>query len=248
MDRYNIEDSAKRKPLINLLRGWPSPSILPVSLLREASNKVFSDPSIYVPALQYGPDPGYQPLREALAEWLGQTYNVPKRPEEICITGGASQSIACVLASFTDPVHTRAVWAVMPCYYLACPIFADAGFGMVGSKLRGVPEDEEGIDLGWLERSLRECDEAADDKAVSFSFVICRICDDSWLEMSACAANQNLTDIQKGLQIARSLSQALPPYYLCRPDLRQPIQQNYVPPPSSSSRPSSTETRCPDYF
>lgn len=179
MPSSSSEDSDSRgdKPLINLLRGWPSPSILPVPILREASDRVFSDPSIYVPGLQYGPDPGYQPLREALAGWLGRTYHFPGEADEICITGGASQAMACLLASFTDPAYTRAVWAVEPCYYLACPIFADAGFGTAGNRIRGVPADEEGIDLGWLERALRECDEGFSgddnkDRPVSiFSFL-----------------------------------------------------------------------------
>ncbi|KAK1751974.1 pyridoxal phosphate-dependent transferase, partial [Echria macrotheca] len=155
------EAKPKPKPLINLLRGWPSPAVLPVSLLRQAADEVFSDERVYVPALQYGPDPGYQPLREALATWLGSVYRVAaagRAADEICVTGGASQNMACVLASFTDPAWTRGVWAVMPCYYLACPIFGDAGFAGP-ERLRGVPEDEEGVDIGWLEGRLRECDE-----------------------------------------------------------------------------------------
>ncbi|KAK3324757.1 pyridoxal phosphate-dependent transferase [Cercophora scortea] len=146
------------KKLINLIRGWPSPHLLPAALLKKAADKALTDPSIFVPALQYAPDPGYQPLREELATWLGRAYKTPSRAEEICITGGASQSIACVLQSFTDPVYTRAVWAVTPCYFLAFPIFEDAGFA---GRLRAVPEDDEGIDLEFLERGLRSVDEAA---------------------------------------------------------------------------------------
>lgn len=48
---------------------------------------------------------------------------------------------------------------VAPTYYLACRIFHDAGFM---ERLRGVPEDEEGIDLEFLERELQE----AEDKAM----------------------------------------------------------------------------------
>ena len=43
-------------------------------------------------------------------------------------SGGASQSVANILQSFTDPEYTRAVWAVAPCYHLMCPIFEDSGF------------------------------------------------------------------------------------------------------------------------
>lgn len=185
----DITTTTTTKKLINLLRGWPSPHLLPSSLLKKAANQVLSDPSIFVPALQYGPDPGYQPLREELAVWLGKAYHYhyhshhgpaqqPDRggttrktaanPSEICITGGASQSIANILSSFTDPEYTRSVWCVAPCYFLACPIFEDAGFK---GRLRAVPEDEEGVDLEFLERGLRkEQDNIGDgeEKPVSF--------------------------------------------------------------------------------
>ncbi|KAF2805003.1 PLP-dependent transferase [Mytilinidion resinicola] len=42
---------------------------------------------------------------------------------------------------------------VEPSYFLACPIFHDAGFE---GKLSGVPEDEEGLDIEFLHSSLQE--------------------------------------------------------------------------------------------
>ncbi|KAK3307630.1 pyridoxal phosphate-dependent transferase, partial [Chaetomium strumarium] len=145
------------KKLINLLRGWPSPQLHPAAQLQAAACRALSDPSIAVPALQYAPDPGYQPLREELARWLSMHYNhypgPPIDADQIAITGGASQGLACVLQSFTDPGYTRAVWVNAPCYHLVCPIFEDAGFAR---RLRAVPEDEAGIDVAWLERALRE--------------------------------------------------------------------------------------------
>ncbi|PHH78157.1 hypothetical protein CDD80_7331 [Ophiocordyceps camponoti-rufipedis] len=114
--------------LINLLRGWPSPAVLPASLLSTASQRILSNPTTSTPALQYGPDRGHQPLRDSLSSWLSQHYGVKPDAERICVTGGASQSLACILQSFTDPSCTRAVWIVEPCYHLACGIFEDAGF------------------------------------------------------------------------------------------------------------------------
>ncbi|POR32348.1 Uncharacterized protein TPAR_07450 [Tolypocladium paradoxum] len=141
---------------INLMRGWPSPDVLPASLLSAACQRVLTDPAEYTPILQYGPSAGHQPLRDGLAQWLGRHYGVEPDAERICITGGASQNLACILQSFTDPNYTRAVWIIAPCYYLACGIFEDSGFA---GRLRATPEDDEGIDLEALERSINELDD-----------------------------------------------------------------------------------------
>lgn len=162
-----------RKP-INLHRGWPHTSLLPIAGLQKAAQAALSDPTLLTPdsALMYGPDPGYQELREALAGWLGEFYRHPvhgegsttKSPEgsaitdaasSITITGGASQSLANVLASFTDPSYTRGVWMVAPAYFLACPIMADAGFT---DKMRAVPEDAGGVDIAFLRAGLEKMD------------------------------------------------------------------------------------------
>lgn len=148
------------KALINLLRGWPNPTLLPAAAVNTASNTVLSDPDISTPALLYAPDPGYEPLREQIADWLTAFYS-PNRaipPERICITGGASQNLANLLQVFSDPVYTRNVWMVAPTYFLACRIFVDSGFH---GKLRAVPEDREGIDLEFLSREIQRSEDAA---------------------------------------------------------------------------------------
>lgn len=182
------------KKQINLLRGWPSPHLLPPSHLLSASTSLLTSPppddeppsskfSFNIPALQYGADPGYEPLRHSLAAWLTQNYTAHETypshgfptlttAEQICITGGASQNLANILQGFTDPAYTRAVWAVSPCYFLAVPIFEDAGFAVGNGKLKGVREDEEGVDLEELERGILEVEGSKEwpGKPVSFVF------------------------------------------------------------------------------
>lgn len=131
---------------------------------------MLSDPVESVPILQYGPDEGYQPLRERLAQWLGQHYSVEPDANRICITGGASQNLACIMQSFTDPLYTRAVWMVAPCYHLAGGIFEDAGFA---GRLRAVPEDDEGVDIQELERKIEACE--SEEKLKSHQEVSARI-------------------------------------------------------------------------
>ena len=163
------------KSPINLLRGWPAPSLLPTAAIQASATAVLADPAKAQPALLYGADQGYPPLRNAISEWLGDFYGGGAADaERICITGGASQNLACILQVFADPGSTRNVWMVAPTYFLACRVFIDNGFG---GRLRAVPEDEEGIDIDYLEEKIREADGAEWTATVSrdsiFQFPSC---------------------------------------------------------------------------
>ena len=155
-----MASTSSARPLINLLKGWPSTTLLPISGFKSSANALLSEPSIAGPALLYGPDGGYEPLREALASWLNDFYRpkVPTSPSRLCISGGASQNLACVLQVYTDPIFTRNVWMISPTYFLACRIFEDSGFN---GKLRSVPEDEEGIDLSYLREHISRSENEA---------------------------------------------------------------------------------------
>ena len=146
---------------IDLLKGWPAPSLLPPKLLNAAAGNILSaSQSETSVILEYGAEEGYQPLRDAIARWLTAFY-VPKQripSRRIAITGGASQNLACILQTFTDPLYTRNVFMVAPTYYLACRIITDSGFD---GKLKAVPEDEEGIDLDFLREALRKSEAKA---------------------------------------------------------------------------------------
>jgi len=152
--------SGRRRGVIDLFSGWPNPGLLSPDRLSVASAAVLSDQLVSIPALCYGPDEGSQPLRKEIARWLTGFYQPQEAisPERICISGGASQNLACLLQTFTDPVYTRSIWIVAPTYHLACRIFEDAGF--VG-KLHGVPEDAEGVDLAFLSEQLRQSEARA---------------------------------------------------------------------------------------
>jgi len=122
----------------------------------------------------YGPDAGDPRLRRNVASWL-TTFYKPANPvsvERICITGGASQNLACLLQVFTDPVYTRNVWIVAPAYMLSFRIFEDAGFH---KKLRAIPEDDEGIDIEFLTREIEKSEDGArsdgNDKPVRFVLI-----------------------------------------------------------------------------
>ena len=155
-----MNGSSRALTLINLLKGWPNPALLPATQLKGASNLALSDADVSSAGLSYGPDAGYEPLRRNIAEWLSNFYQSPRRipAERICITGGASQNLACILQVFSDPLFTRNVWMVSPTYFLACRIFEDSGFH---NRLRSVPEDEEGVDIEYLRKALHHSEREA---------------------------------------------------------------------------------------
>jgi DNA-binding transcriptional MocR family regulator len=152
-----------KKTHCNLFCGWPNPSLHPTADLNSASSRVLSDPALSTPALNYGPDEGDPELRAQIAAWLTEFYHPSSgddgaavvTPDRVVITGGASQNLACVLQVFADQ-QTRYIWMVSPTYYLACPIFDDAGFA---GRLRAVREDEEGLDIAQLEEGLKRAEE-----------------------------------------------------------------------------------------
>lgn len=114
---------------INLQLGWPSPRLFPAEQLAIATKACLCDPDIASSALIYGPDLGYTPLRQSIAEWLSSFYNPVSgsiQYERIAITGGASQNLASILHVFSDPNLTEMIWMVEPTYFLACTIFEGA--------------------------------------------------------------------------------------------------------------------------
>jgi DNA-binding transcriptional MocR family regulator len=149
--------------------------LLPTQLLDKATHNVLKKEPVAYPAMCYGPDSGDPRLRKNIAQWLTKFYQPaePVTEARICISGGASQNLACLLQDFTDPMYTRNVWIVAPAYMLAFRIFEDAGFH---KKLRAVPEDNEGIDMEFLRSQIKK----SEDKATSekndepVSFLTCR--------------------------------------------------------------------------
>ncbi|KAI6836917.1 PLP-dependent transferase [Hortaea werneckii] len=159
------EDPAQEP--INLMRGWPNPSLLPASLIRTAATTALSDPTIAHPGLLYGPDSGYEPCRSAIATWLTAFYRPNKGPipaTRICMSGGASQNLGCILSTFSDPGYTRKIWIVAPAYMLAFRVFEQDG-GFAG-RLRAVPEDAEGVDVEFLRGEMGKSERQAQEQGV----------------------------------------------------------------------------------
>jgi 2-aminoadipate transaminase len=98
-------------------------------------------------ALQYGDLEGYAPLRELIAQWLGED-GIDADPRNVIIVTGAKQSLEMTTHAVCSPGDRIAVGA--PTYFNGLRIFK-----ALGLDLCPVPHDEFGIDVDAFESSLR---------------------------------------------------------------------------------------------
>jgi 2-aminoadipate transaminase len=131
--------------MIHLGIGQPSPSLLPLDIMREAAIERLSqsDPSL----LAYGAEQGDGYFRTTLAQLLSDQYGEAVDPGHLFITAGASQSLDLICTIFTQAGDT--IFVEEPSYFLALRIFRDHRL-----KIVGIAMDEEGLDLNALEENL----------------------------------------------------------------------------------------------
>ena len=125
--------------------GQPSADLLPVALMREASEEFFR--TAHPEELNYGVLQGDQRFRDSLARFLSKNYGTPVGADGLFVTGGNSQALDFVCSHLSRPGDTIIVEE--PCYFLAFQIFADNGLNIVS-----VPVDEDGLDMDQLEETL----------------------------------------------------------------------------------------------
>jgi DNA-binding transcriptional MocR family regulator len=140
-------DGAAPPGTINLGIGQPSADLLPVELVRKASDAFFAAAEPF--DLNYGVPQGDVRFRESLAAYLTREYASPASPDSLIVSGGNSQALDLVSAVFAKPGDT--VFVEEPSYFLAFQIFRDHGLNIVG-----VPLDAEGISIPHLEQALQD--------------------------------------------------------------------------------------------
>ena len=138
-------DSKPDPGTINFGVGQPSPDLLPVDLMRKASESFLS--CAQPDELNYGERQGDVRFREALASFLSTGYAEPVSADSLFLSCGNSQALDFICALFTRPGDT--VIVEEPSYFLAFRIFMDHGLNIVS-----VPVDEDGLDIGQLEKVL----------------------------------------------------------------------------------------------
>lgn len=90
--------------------------------------------------LTYAPGGGYDPLRRAVAEYLGLARSVNCDASQVVITSGIHQSIDLILRLLSDPLDSA--WIEDPCYWGTRNLLIASGL-----EIEAVPVDEEGICL-----------------------------------------------------------------------------------------------------
>ena len=131
--------------MIDLGLGDPSLSLLPLELIRAASEVRFAgkDPSF----LQYGTEQGDAYFRLALAEFLGERYRFPVESDRLFVTNGVSNALDQICTLFTQPGDT--IFVEEPSYFLALRIFTDHNLHVVS-----IQTDEDGLVIEALEDEL----------------------------------------------------------------------------------------------
>jgi DNA-binding transcriptional MocR family regulator len=140
-------DEAPPPGTINLGIGQPSADLLPVELVRQASESFFSEAHPF--ELNYGVLAGDQRFLESLAGYLGEGYGTTVDPETLFVTAGSSQALDFVSTVFTTSGDT--VFVEEPSYFLAFQVFRDHELNLVA-----VPVDSDGMRIDVLEALLIE--------------------------------------------------------------------------------------------
>ncbi len=138
-------DGAAPLGTINFGIGQPSADLLPVDIVRQASESFFEKAQPL--ELNYGVTEGDERFLNSLAGFLSKGYGSPASAEELFVTGGNSQALDLVSSVFAKPGDT--VFVEEPSYFLAFQIFRDHGLNIVG-----IPIDDDGLCVDSLRQEL----------------------------------------------------------------------------------------------
>lgn len=142
-----LKDEAKAVPgILSLGEGVPAPELFPVDELSHVAAQVFKAEGRDV--LQYGDSLGGFGLRQHLSQIMSK-YGIQISPDAIQVTSGSMQSLDMAARLFLETGDTVLV---------EDPTFIDAKncLTMTGATLKGIPCDDEGMDLDLLAKALQE--------------------------------------------------------------------------------------------
>lgn len=145
MTQLNIAQINTPAGIIDLGRGDPDQSLLPLEALRLSAEGYFASGDRR--PLQYGTEQGDGTFRRDLANFLSAANAVQVDPELLFITSGASSALDLICMLLTRPGDV--IFVEEPTYFLALRIFQDHGL-----KIVPLPMDQEGLCLEGLEERI----------------------------------------------------------------------------------------------
>jgi DNA-binding transcriptional MocR family regulator len=145
MSKIVTFDAAPPPGTINFGIGQPSADLLPLELVRQASQSFFDSAQPF--DLNYGATEGDERFLDSIATFLTKNYFSEAASDELFVTGGNSQALDMVSVIFADYGDT--VFVEEPSYFLAFQILRDHGLNIVG-----IPVDGDGIRVDVLQREL----------------------------------------------------------------------------------------------
>lgn len=131
--------------MINFTGGFPEPSLFATDVVGDIAQRLVAEDAAV--ALQYAPSEGLATTRHAIADRLLVTDGVRPADDELMITSGGIDGVTLVAKAMLDPGDVVVVEE--PSY-----LGAVSGFAAYEPVLRGVPMDDDGLDVDALARLL----------------------------------------------------------------------------------------------
>jgi 2-aminoadipate transaminase len=141
----DILSLASATDIITLSGGFPAPETFPVDVLRELTTRLLTEDAAV--ALQYSPTRGLASVRDAISDRLAWREGLRPADDELIVTSGGIDALELIAKSLLDPGDVVLVEA--PTY-----LGAIMGFNSYEANVRGIPMDEDGLDVDALARLL----------------------------------------------------------------------------------------------
>jgi DNA-binding transcriptional MocR family regulator len=134
-----------RPGIVEFRAGHPDLALLPATGLLQAAQVVLEREAPQ--ALSYGAEQGPTCLIAELSDWLERVEGEKPRPEQLMITGGASQALDMLCMLLTKPADVALVQS--PTYHLALRVMRDHQLQLVP-----IPDDAEGMRVDTLKETI----------------------------------------------------------------------------------------------
>ncbi len=150
-----------RKPgVISFGGGLPDAALFPIRDITEITGEVLEKKGYL--ALQYGPTQGEPEMLEALVKHMGAFGDLTTL-DQVCVTSSSQQGLDLLALLFLD-VDVPIIME-LPSY-----LGAVQAFRRCGADMRGIPMDDDGMDIAALRKLLEQLDK--EGKKPRFIYVI----------------------------------------------------------------------------